>query len=207
MKKERKETLLGNLKNSKNIFLKTKKAQFYLIAAAIIIAVLIALTSTSHLVTTKNNQPQVELTVDRLNYEAINLVNYNLYQSKDADDQIEELGELFSQYIDSSSNEQFGLYIFSGEAPTPGNHNINGKAYIQKSSGGVAVDNMDITQNYDIQTEAQYSNIFTGADGKNYMNITISEVTYTAPVSENNFMIVLTTSDGFNTYVATELQK
>jgi hypothetical protein len=200
MKKER-------IRIELKLFTGSKKAQFYLIAAAIIIAVLITLTSTTNLVTTKNNQDKVELDINKLNYEAIKLVDYSLYNNLNGADttaKINNLGSLFSDYIASSGSEQLGLYIFYGDTSTttPGISSLKGQAYVQRSSGSVQIDNMEISQTNVVVKNAEYSEKFK-IDTKDYINITIKDVTYTTPLSNNNFMIVLTTSDGFNNYIAT----
>ncbi|MBM3247763.1 hypothetical protein FJZ17_04475 [Candidatus Pacearchaeota archaeon] len=206
MKKERKAQrgiLIKNLMNS-------KRGQFYLIAAAIIIAILIALTSTSNLVVTKNNQAQVELRVDQINSEAVNLINY-AYTNRLNDNQlqakIEELGNTFSEYISASNPEQFGLYILYGKVEHQAlkDQKLNGASYVQKNSGSVNLDNMQVTQTNDIVMTDIISNVYTEGS-KQYINVTISGRIYKAEVSNNNFMIVLTTSDGFSNYVSTNIQ-
>jgi len=191
----------------KGVLEKSKKAQFYLIAGAIIIFIIIGLANVNHTIIVKDNQKRTELLVDYLNYEAVNLVDYGYSQgsSQTAIDQsIEELSEVFSNYSLSSSNEEFGLYILYGTAEAAGTtKKINGKSFIQVSSGGVQADDIQIVSGTEVEVNATLSTIFKGIDDCDYVNITLGETTYTTRVSsnDNNFIIILTTSDGLSNYI------
>lgn len=188
---------------------KSKKAQFYLIAAVIIIVIIVALTSTTNQVITKENRARTQVTIESLNYEALKTIDNLNYQGgntqKKINKALEDLTDLFSEYLSQSVNEEFGLYVFYGVTSS---NTISGNAYVQTSSGTVSVDNMQVINGQIVTQTATYGETREGADGNNYMDITIEGVTYTARLlDQQNFIVILTTSDGFNNYVETNFEK
>jgi len=183
-----------------------KRAQFYLIAAAIIIAIIISLAGTNHDIITKQEPEKQASTIENLNYEALKMVD-NLEFTGSTTKNIETLSNLFSSYISENTNEDFELVVlYNDNAATP---IVKGKVYKTKTNGGVNADGSLITNGRTLNTtDAILSNTFN-IGTESYVNVTTSSnKVYTTKLEpKQNFIIVLTTSNGFNEYVTTNFNK
>lgn len=194
--------------------MRNKKAQFYLIAAIIIIAGIITISSVTNYIYVKQEPKKFHDLGDILNLEGKYVIDNAVYNKKNVNSNIEAYLSLFSKYLEENTNEDFNLIVLYGKAK-PG-ENITGKIYSRSSIGDVNINigssSFQVNGGETISTNTTQVTIQPG--NNNMVNITITspsnpdlKITQELPILEdNNFVFIMTTSSGFNTYVQNSIQ-
>ena len=165
-----------------------KKAQFYIIAAVIIILVLVAMAGVTNYISIKEEPKVVYDLGENLELEGSWVVDYGIYNNQEIDDNISYLAIKFSEYL-AATGEDFELIVAYG---TQQGGKI--RKYIKNSTGIIEVGGTGF-QNYVIE-EQELGNI------RDTTEIQVRNNTYSLEAGENeNFLFVLTTSRGFEEYV------
>jgi len=190
----------------KIIFIKNKKAQFYLIAAVAIIIVILSLTAVTNYARIKKTPQKFYDLGELLKTESKYVTDNALFNNKDVNSNIESYLELYSKYLEANTDQDFNLIIFYGNIDSG---DISGKVYSRASTGNVNIylgDNPFTVQGGDrVDISSAKVNV-NNDDGKKTVNITINSgglnITQNLPVLEdNNFLFIMTTNDNFNTYI------
>jgi len=90
-----------------------KKAQFYILAAAIIIAIIIGLTSVTNYAYTQETPKKFYDLSENINLEGTNIIKYGLYNEKNIDELVQNLTETFLPYL---GNENAEIIIITGNS-------------------------------------------------------------------------------------------
>jgi hypothetical protein len=90
-----------------------RKAQFYIIAAMIIIAVIISLMAIANYAYVKDRPKKFYDLSSNLNLEGEKIITYGIYQKKDIDTIINNLTLIFSNYLEQTG-ENTNLIVISG---------------------------------------------------------------------------------------------
>ncbi|MDP1729203.1 MAG: hypothetical protein Q8L27_03315 [archaeon] len=185
-----------------------QKAQFYIISAVIIIFIIMSLVSVSNYVSIKQ-QPEKTLSLTEvLKTEGEKIVENAEYTKGDINSNIESYLELFKKYIDENTQEDLNLVILYGDVNNL--NNIQGQIFTRASTGAVNLDFggqvTTINQGSEIKVNPTSIRVDTISTTEKTITLTIEEggtsLTATIPILEdNNFVFVMTTSDGFNRYV------
>jgi hypothetical protein len=190
-----------------------KRAQFYLIAAIIIIAAIVTLASVTNKVYVKKEPKKFYDLADILNLESKYVIDNTAYTQGNINANIANYLTLFSEYMEKNTNEDFNLIILYGN--TANINSITGKIYSRASIGDVNINigssSFEIQGGETISTNS--TTIALSQQTSKNITITISSlnnpninITQTLPiVDQTNFVFVMTTSDGFNQYVQTNL--
>lgn len=205
----------NNIIKKEEKMIKEKKAQFYIIAAFVIIVALIGLAGVYNYTYTKKEPQKFYDVADILNPAGgsiIDNVNYNYNSAGDTlNKQIETFLDLFANYTENHLSEDFSFLVLYGDIQ---DGKINALEYsrdtgesiiirlgsdtvIKKSEKGILIKN---------QTQ-----ISVNAD--NSVNITlinpdgINNITKNVPLlKDNNFAFVITTSTNFSQYIESNLR-
>jgi hypothetical protein len=167
----------------------------------IIIALVIGLASTSNYVVTKNAK-KTDNIFSNFNNQVISAVNYCIIKNLPIASCTGNITDIFSNYTQQNTNDNFNLTIFYGNISSG---EIKSITSYPTSSGsenpGLGIGNPAATNNeinYTATAEVYQLN------GKNYINVIINGVIYPTPVlSDNNFIAIMITGSGGNTYVLT----
>jgi len=187
----------------RGISLKNKRAQFYIIAAVVIVAVILSLTTISNYVTIKKEPQKNSDAISNLNYEALKRIDNLNYNNQAVDINVKNLTDLFSRYLENNAYDNFVLVIYYGNITSA---LINKVEYRKKPTGTVSVGGIAVSESSQIEESSSVGQVFTDASGAKFVNVSINGVSYTSPVlNDNNLIIVFSTSDEFNTYVETNL--
>jgi hypothetical protein len=180
-----------------------KKAQFYILAAAIIIAIIITLASLSNYAYVKEKPKKFYDLSNNLNLEGSNLIKYSLYDNQNIDSIIQNLTLIFSQYIEETQ-ENTDLVIITGNL-----NNITVRVINKTDTGNVNVYLGGATPNLVYQGTQSNVLVSTPVDLTNnpYISISLNGVTQNFTINPGqNFIFVLTKSEGFERYVNTNEQ-
>ncbi len=189
-------------------FNKSKKSQFYLISAAIIIFIILSLTAVSNYATVKKQPEKILQLSDVLKTEGQYVLENAQYNPNlNVEQTIKEYLKLFSRYIQEETPQDFSMIILYGNI---NDGTIKGLNVAKSSTGSV---NFDLggdqtftvpggTQLYINETEVTVSKI-AGTDTANITIISNGNViSQIVPLRQNNnFISVMATNDGFNQYV------
>lgn len=185
-----------------------KEAQFYIISAAIIIFIIMSLASISNYVYVKK-QPEKTLSLtDVLKIEGEKIVENAEYNEGNINSNIESYLNLFKNYMEENTQEDLNLIIIYGDVNNL--NNVQGQIFTRTSTGNVNLDLggevIPITQGSRIDVNPRMVQVNTLSAQERTVSLTIKEgeqsISATIPVLEdNNFVFVMTTSDGFNRYV------
>ena len=185
-----------------------KRAQFYIISAVIIIFIIMSLASISNYVYVKKQPEKTVSLTDVLKIEGEKIVENAEYNKGDLNTNIESYLNLFKNYLEENTQEDLSLVIIYGDINL---NNVQGQVFTRASTGNV---NLDLGG--DLISVAQGSRIEVNpatdievkgiSSQEKTVSLTIGEgaesMTATIPLLEdNNFVFVMTTSDGFNRYV------
>lgn len=191
--------------------MKSKKAQFYIIAAIIIVITLLSLAAITNYVQVKKPPQKFYDLADILKGESKYIVENAIYTQKDVNTNIETYLALFAAYLAENTDEDFNLIIFYGNAQS---QNIIGKIYSRASMGNV---NIYLGQNpftvqggSTIQTTDTSVKVTETNETSKTVEVVINSkglnITQTLPVLEdNNFVFVMTSNQGFNQYIQNSL--
>lgn len=181
------------------ILKKGKRAQFYILAAVIIIAIIVSMASIINYVAVKEKPKKFYDLSSNLNLEGSKLITYGLYNKRaDIDNIIQNLTVIFSDYI-AQSSEETNLVIISGDI-----HNITVRIINSTSTGDIKVtlgSSTSLVYRGTTNDIIVYSSRDLSEDP--YISITLSNgVTqnYNLTAGEN-FIFVLTKNEGFEQYV------
>ncbi len=188
------------------MFSQSKKAQFYIISAVIIIFIILSLTAVSNYASIKKQPEKLLQLSDVLKTESRYILENAEYNQGNLNQNIEAYVELFSNYIDQTTNEDFNMTIIYGGIH---DNTISGFEITRNSLGndvldlggsrtGVSAGNQVLVSQKEIHIDSVSST--------KTANITITwgnnTLTRMVPILEdNNFIFVMTTNDGFNQYV------
>jgi len=189
-----------------------KKGQFYIIAAVIIIFVIIGLAVVTNSVSVRKQPTKFYDLGDILKTEGIQVVQYSEYSQSNVNDNLNLYLDLFSSYIQTHTTEDFSLVILYGDAT--GGGNVQGKVLQRTTEGGVSVSisggqPITVTQ----QTDVTIGNTAVTQNDDNTVNVTLTSsdginITQTLPVlQDNNFVFVMTSSQGLNQYIQTSVNE
>ena len=182
------------------------KAQFYLIAAMIIIFVIIGFAGISSQIGVKK-EPQKFYDVGQiLKSEGIEVVDYTNYnKTATLNTNIGTYLDLFANYTKDNINEDFSMLILYGDVVSG---NISATGYSRTSAGGVNLYLGGGTTPSSIESTGPLNRTqyIYQVNPDQTVNITLigetGNITNTLPVlPDNNFMFVMTTSSGFNQYI------
>lgn len=182
-----------------------KRAQFYILAAVIIIALIASLTTVSNYIITKQPSEKAGQNFEDFNNEMSYAMDYCINKDITIDICIANIASLFSNYTEQNSRENFNLTIYFGN----GNGNtINSTTYYRTNSGNISPGWSSISSTISGKVD-KTTNIYTDYPEKGrYIDMTINEVNYSVPVlNDNNFIAVMITTEGYNNYVFTNLVK
>lgn len=187
--------------------IKIKKAQFYIISAVIIIFIILSLASVSNYVSVKPQPTKILNLGDVLQQEGEHVLENAQYNKGNVEQNIKAYLDLFSKYLEQNTQEDFNLVIIYGDINAS---NITGRVFTRSSLGKVTLDvggqSFGAQGGTEVAVNPATVHVNDIAAGKKAVNITIEtdgvNITSVLPVLEdNNFMFVMTTSDGFNKYV------
>jgi len=186
-----------------------KKAQFYIIAAVIIIFVVIGFAAVVNYIQVKEEPKKFYDVGDVLEIEGIKVVDNSGYvKAKNLNEAINTFLGLFANYIKENINEDFTMVIVYGNANSG---RVNVSVYSRASSGKVNIffgsTSVSLQGSGQLQQGQAQINV-----RENSAEITLQdpttglEVTQTVQLLEdNNFAFIMTTSSGFNQYIQSNL--
>jgi len=188
---------------------KSKKAQFYIIGAVIIIFIVISLASVSNYVSIKKQPEKIISLGDMLKEEGQRIVENSDYNDGNVNENINTYLTLFSDYLQQNTQEDFNLLILYGDVSA--SEDIQGRIFTRASLGQVNLDvggtSFGASGGSAVQINTPVIVVNPGPqNNQGTVDVTIgsgdTNVTTTVPILEdNNFVFVMTTSDGFNRYV------
>jgi hypothetical protein len=186
-----------------------RRAQFYLIGAIIIIALIITLATVGNKVYVKKEPKKFYDLADILNTEGKIVIDNALYNKSSISKNIEGYLTLFSKYLEENTNEDFNLIILYGNINQA--NNLTGKIYSRASIGEININigssSFQLEGGDTVLTNT--TTIMINHQTAQTINITITSnanpdlrITEELPIlSDSNFIFVMTTSSGFNQYV------
>ena len=195
------------------INIKGKKAQFYLIAAVIIVMVILSLAAVSNYVNVKKTPQKFYDLADILNSEGKYVVLNAAYTDKNVNTNIENYLYLFSKYLEDNTDEDFNIIIFYGDSKS---NNVTGKVYSRSSIGNVNIylgDSPFTVQGGEtVSINSTSVQVKDAGEGKKEVEVVIYSkglnITQTLPIlADNNFVFVMTTSQEFNQYVQNSINQ
>jgi hypothetical protein len=178
-----------------------KQGQFYILAAMIIIAIIITLASLTNYAYVREKPKKFYDLSNNLNLEGSNIIKYGLYGNQNIDSIIQNLTQIFSEYIEQT-NEDTDLVIITGNI-----NNVTVRIINKTNTGSVNVNLGGSTPT--LVYEGEENNVLVSAPqdltDNPYIFITLSNnVTQNFTINPGqNFIFVLTKSEGFEQYVRT----
>ena len=191
--------------------MKTKKAQFYIIAAIVIVIALLSLAAITNYVQVKKTPQKFYDLADILKTESKYVTENAIYTNKDVNSNIESYLFLFAKYLEENTQEDFNLIIFYGNIES---NNVTGKIFSRASLGGVNLylgsDSFSVQGGTDVKMDSTKVQVNGINPNLKTVNVTISSkglnITQTLPVLEdNNFLFVMTSNQDFNQYIQNSL--
>ncbi len=149
-----------------------KRGQFYLIAAVVVVALVLAYIAISNSIS-KSSFRELEKPQEDLKIESSNVLDYVLYKNLDEAQRNEKIEDFAKTYSNYSSAENF-YYIYGDSS------SIRVSAYRKKSSSGIYVNAAGSNEEMEIPLK-----IFTT---QNFIP-TLDEVTLTIEGNEHSFKI------------------
>lgn len=177
----------------------SKKAQFYLIAALIIIVLIVGFASISNYIKVKEKPKKFYDLSGNINLEGADIIKYSIYSKQNTDKVIQNFTEIFQQYIEATGEES-DLIIITGDE-----NNITVRTINSTNQGQVSISlGGTLVTVYEAQEKEIKIKKYSGAN-QNIQNITINlpnNVTQTFSLKPGqNFIFVLTKSSGFESYI------
>lgn len=189
----------------------SKKAQFYIIAAIVIIVLVVSLATIRNYIYVKKEPVKFYDMTDILEMESLQIIDNSNYGEGNVNKNVETYLTLFADYLDKNTKEDFNLIILYGNATGT---EINGIVFSRASLGGISASiggtGFFVSGGTSINSTSIRGKITLSGDKKK-VNVTLTSetglfVSHEVPLLEdNNFVFIMTTSDGFNQYVKTNL--
>jgi hypothetical protein len=191
----------------------TKRGQFYLIAAAIIIFILVGLVAVSNYVYVKQEPKKFYDIGDILGREGAKVVEYAAITQSDMNATINSYLEIYADYLDKNINANFELIIFYGSVK---DQKISAKRFYRSSTGGVSIcfsgTPCQTIGSDEVRIADEQATVIENPKSKT-VNVTITSeragsLSVEVPIlKDNNFVFVMSTSDEFNNYIQTNFQE
>ncbi len=192
-----------------------KRGQFYIIGAVIIILVITSIVAISNYIYVKKQPSKTEDITNIMEFENLQQVQYAEYtKAATATDTTAQFLDMFSNYLAENINEDFSLIIIYGDIS---GGNISATIYNRTSMGNIQANFPGISTQSQGGSDVSMQNaqvVVTHNPGSETgtVNVTLigglANITETLPVLQgNNFVFVLTTSQDFNRYIQTNLNK
>jgi len=192
----------------------SKKAQFYIISAVIIIFIILSLAAVSNYASVKKQPEKLLQLSDVLKTEGQYVLENAKYNQGNVEQNIQSYVNLFSNYTQQTTSEDFSMIILYGNV----NANfINGLSVTKSSTGKVIYDLGDgntvvISGGNQISVTPSDVHVSSVSATEKTASITITSgnntLSRTVPVLEdNNFIFVMATNDGFNQYIRENFPK
>jgi len=192
----------------------SKKAQFYIISAVIIIFIILSLAAVSNYASVKKQPEKLLQLSDVLKTEGQYVLENAKYNQGNVEQNIQSYVNLFSNYTQQTTSEDFSMVILYGNV----NANfINGLSVTKSSTGKVIYDLGDgntvvISGGNQISVTPSDVHVSSVSATEKTASITITSgnntLSRTVPVLEdNNFIFVMATNDGFNQYIRENFPK
>lgn len=193
MKKRREKSIPGEILSKKNLFeISNKKAQFYIIAAVIIVIVIFGIVGISNYVVVKESPVGFYDLSENLGFEGANVIDYGIYRSANMDKLIKSFAEDYSAYA-ASTGENFELAIIYGnknDAKIITNFTVQSSGSMSLGEFGQPI------------AGTVTSTVTPIVKGDEKVNVSIANNTYNFELKENeNFFFVIAKSQGFEKYV------
>lgn len=187
---------------------KSRKAQFYILSAIIIIFILIGLAVVTNYVSVREKPEKFYDIGDALKLEGIRVVEYSEYNNTNVETQIKNYVDLYEQYLTKNPDEKFSFIIIYGSITAGTVKAIN---YTAQSSGGISLNFGETVTGIKTGTKLSQNQVILNVNPDNTVNVTLTSeensVLAKVPVfPDNNFAFVLTTSEGFNDYIQASLK-
>jgi len=201
---------VGDRMSLKRAKMKSKKGQFYIIASVIIIVLIISLATIRNYAIVKTEPKKFYDVTDVLEMEGLEIIDNTNYNKGDINKNIDVYLALFADYLEQNTDQDFNLIILYGDVASG---NMQGRVFSRASLGGVSISAGSTSFDAVGGTEVQNGTIpITVADGKARITLNNTQtgevINQEVPILEdNNFIFIMTTNDGFNQYVQTNLPK
>lgn len=129
---------------------RNKKAQFYLIAAIIIVGVLVGLASITNYIRTKKEPAKFYDLSEELSEEGSRIVDYGIYNEKDLSKMMENFTDnYFVQYSEEKVKDSELVFIYGNQ------NNITVSSYTSENTGTISIDYG--TSSFDLTGSEKYS--------------------------------------------------
>lgn len=171
-----------------------KKAQFYLIAAVILVIIILGMAGVANYISVKEEPTNFYDIGENLGLEGAWVIDQGIYtRNEELDNRIKDFTAKFADYV-AATGEEFELTIIHGDSQ------LGTVEQYDKSSIGeicsVTGESEYCLQNYEVGEPE--TRTFTGG----HTNFVVGDSNYEVTLSENqNFLFVMTTSKGFEKYI------
>lgn len=187
---------------------KSKKSQFYLIAAIVIVFIVISFAVVYNYIYVKKEPQKFYDIGEILKIEGIHVVEHAEYTGLNVNENIDNYLGLFESYLREHAAENFDLIIVYGNAQTGEVQAIRYSTNV--SEGGVSLSIGEMQVVYSPPGRIKKEQASVKVTGLNTVEVTLKSgdlsITLTLPIlPDNNFAFIMTTSDGFSNYVQTSL--
>lgn len=186
-----------------------KRAQFYIISAVVIIFVLVGLAVVTNYATVKEEPKKFYDLADTLKLEGIKVVEYAEYnpQATTTSTAIQQYVALFDNYTRQNPEENINFVIIYGDIV---NNEVRAFNYSVESSGGVGLNLGSSQPGISGSGDLRPNDVRLQVNPDNTVDVTLTSgnnsIITTVPVfGDNNFAFVLTTSQGLNDYIISNL--
>lgn len=189
-----------------------KQAQFYLIAAVIIILVILGLVGVKNYVSVKKDPSKFQDFSDMLGLEGRYGIEYAVYNKDNSQSISQDIINLSSEYLKTNYNEDFVLYVVYGDIS---GENIKATKISKESQGAITASlggSLEVSpeSSTNVNPKDVTLTLNPGEIRTVTVNLTIggNVVSQTLPVlDKNNFVFAMTTSRGLSQYITTNIQK
>lgn len=166
-----------------------KKAQFYLLAAMIIISIIIGFAAVSNYSKSKSFVRVYDLG-EELGIESEAVLDFGIYNNKDISELLDNFTEKYSDYL-SEENRQ--IYFIFGNI-----HEVTIRTYEEVSAGEICIENSCL----EITDSGYYEETINPQGNK--VEITINDIKYEFKLKPGeNFYFVITQEIGGEEYIVT----
>jgi len=185
-----------------------KKAQFYLIAAAIIVILIITLSTVYNVARVNKDPKKMYSLTDVLETEAFSVIDYSLYNKESVSNNTNTFLKLFGEYLNENTNENILLVFIYGNIT---DNKLFYEVYGRSSQGEIRLDigGDQIVKNVTRQImQISSSEIeVIEKNNKKFIDITIEGVEYKdIPVlDDNNFLFILSSQTDLNKYITSNI--
>lgn len=172
----------------------SKKGQFYIIAAVVIVIIVLGMAGVSNYISVKDEPKSFYDLGENLGLEGAWVIDQGIYTNiANLNQRIEEFSQQFGEYI-AATGEDFELVIAYGSRDTG-----KVKKYVKDSSGGVKSELGGVPTYRIVEQEI--------GDLSDVNEVIVKDTSYDLNINENeNFLFVMTTSRDFEKYVYENLE-